>query len=84
MTELTAAKRKKIPDSKFAGPDRSYPVEDHAHAANAKSRASEMLHKGKLSQSQYEHIVSMANAVLNKDKLGETVHKAMNKHKVQW
>jgi hypothetical protein len=83
MAELTAESRKKIPSSKFAGPDRSYPVEDHAHAANAKARAAEMLHKGKLSQGQYDHIVSMANSVLHKDKLGQATHAAAHKHGVK-
>lgn len=41
MTKLTAAARNKLPDSDFAGPGRSYPVEDAAHAKAAKSRASQ-------------------------------------------
>ena len=41
MAKLTAAARKKIPTSQFAGPDRSYPVEDRSHAANALSRVSQ-------------------------------------------
>lgn len=41
MAKLTTAARKKLPDSAFAGPGRSYPVEDKAHARNAKSRASQ-------------------------------------------
>jgi hypothetical protein len=41
MAKLTAAARKKLPASAFAGPGRSYPVEDKAHARNAKSRAAQ-------------------------------------------
>ena len=41
MAKLTTAERNKLPDSDFAGPNRSYPVEDAAHAKNAKSRASQ-------------------------------------------
>ncbi len=41
MGKLTTAERKKLPAKDFAGPDRSYPVEDRAHAAAAKSRAAE-------------------------------------------
>jgi hypothetical protein len=41
MTKLTTKARKAIPTSKFAGPDRSYPIEDKAHARNAKSRAAQ-------------------------------------------
>ena len=40
MARLTAAQRKALPKSAFAGPNRSYPIEDRAHAANAKARAS--------------------------------------------
>jgi hypothetical protein len=41
MAKLTAEARKKIPTSKFAGPNRSYPIEDAAHARNALSRVSQ-------------------------------------------
>ena len=40
MAKLKAATRNKIPASKFAGPDRSYPIEDESHARNALSRVS--------------------------------------------
>lgn len=38
MAKLTAKHRNKLPDSAFAGPDRSFPVFDKSHAANAKAR----------------------------------------------
>lgn len=41
MAKLTTAQRNALPDSAFAGPNRSYPVNDKAHAANAKSRVSQ-------------------------------------------
>jgi hypothetical protein len=41
MAKLTAAKRNKIPTKDFAGPDRSYPVNDLSHARNALSRVSQ-------------------------------------------
>ena len=41
MAKLTTKQRNALPDSAFAGPNRSYPVNDRAHAANAKSRASQ-------------------------------------------
>lgn len=40
MAKLDAAARKKIPAKDFAGPDRSFPIEDAAHARNALARAS--------------------------------------------
>lgn len=41
MAKLTTKARKALPTSAFAGPNRSYPVEDRAHAQNAKARASQ-------------------------------------------
>ena len=41
MAKLTAAGRKKIPTKDFAGPARSYPIEDASHARNALARASQ-------------------------------------------
>ena len=41
MTKLTAKARNKIPAKDFAGPDRSYPVEDASHARNALARVSQ-------------------------------------------
>jgi len=64
MSKLTTAKRNKIPKSEFAGPDRSYPVNDRAHAANAKSRATQMVNKGKLSEASKKKIDMKANKVL--------------------
>jgi hypothetical protein len=40
MAKLKAASRNKLPGKDFAGPDRSYPIEDKAHARDALSRAS--------------------------------------------
>ncbi len=39
--KLTAKARKKIPTKEFAGPDRSYPIEDPSHARNALARVSQ-------------------------------------------
>lgn len=41
MAKLTTSERNALPDSAFAGPNRSYPVNDEAHAKNAKARASQ-------------------------------------------
>lgn len=41
MAKLTAAQRNALPASQFAGPNRTYPVNDPAHAAAAKSRAAQ-------------------------------------------
>ena len=41
MAKLTTKQRNALPASAFAGPNRSYPVNDKAHARNAKARASQ-------------------------------------------
>ena len=38
---LTAKRRNALSDKSFAGPDRSYPIEDPDHARNALSRVSQ-------------------------------------------
>lgn len=66
MAKLKAAARNALPNSKFAGPDRSYPVNDKAHAANAKARASQQVKAGNLSPSAKKKIDAKANKVLGK------------------
>lgn len=41
MAKLTSKTRNNLPDSAFAGPGRSYPVENASHARNALARASQ-------------------------------------------
>lgn len=41
MAKLTTKARAGIKSSNFAGPDRSYPVEDASHARNALARVSQ-------------------------------------------
>jgi len=63
---LTAAKRKKIPTSKFGLPgSRKYPINDRAHAANAKARATQMVKAGKLSSASKAKIDAKANRILH-------------------
>ena len=64
MSKLTVKARKMLPKSAFAGPDRSYPVQDKSHAANAKARATQMVKSGKLSKSLAVKIKAKANKVL--------------------
>jgi hypothetical protein len=64
--KLTAAARKKMPVGKFAGPDRSYPIPDRSHAANAKARASEAERKGRMSKAEEAKIDRAADKVLKK------------------
>ena len=68
MAELTTKQRKKLPNSKFAGPDRSYPVDTHNRAANAKARAQQQYNKGAISKSELQKIDAKANKKLGKKK----------------
>ena len=65
MAKLTAAKRKKLPKKDFAGPNRSYPVNDRRHAANAKARATQQVKKGNLSPAEAHRIAAKANRMLH-------------------
>lgn len=70
MAKLSAKQRKKLPKSEFAGPAKSYPVPDKAHAANAKARAAQQVKKGNLSPAAAARIDAKANRVLGKGKKG--------------
>ncbi len=67
MAELKTDARKKLPKSKFAEPDkRKYPIEDKAHARNAKARASQAQNAGRISKAEEAKIDKKADAVLKK------------------
>jgi hypothetical protein len=67
MSKLTAAVRNKLPKREFALPsERKYPIENKSHARNAKARASEMEHKGRISKATEERIDARANKILHK------------------
>ena len=68
MAKLTTKARKKIPTDKFAlERERKYPIEDRAHAANAKARAQQQFDKGNMSKGTLSKIDAAANKVLKKD-----------------
>jgi hypothetical protein len=69
MSKLTTKARNKLPKTEFALPsERKYPLNSKSHAKNAKARASEMEHKGKISESTKAKIDAKANKVLGKRK----------------
>ena len=69
MAKLTTVKRNNLKKSEFGMPkERKFPMEDKSHARNAKARASEMEHKGKISKSTMKHIDAKADKVLGKKK----------------
>lgn len=73
--KLTAAKRKKMPKSDFAGPGHSFPISDKTHARLAISGATRAEHAGHISSSEEAHIKSVA-----RHKLGKQHEKPMNEH----
>lgn len=65
MSELTAEERKQLRGKEFGLPEqRAYPVNDKAHAANAKSRATQQVNAGNLSVSAKAQIDAKANKML--------------------
>jgi hypothetical protein len=65
MAKLTTKARKAIPKSEFGmSGEKKYPMPDRAHAANAKARATQMVKKGKLSESSAAKIKAKANKIL--------------------
>jgi len=67
--KLTMDKRAKLSKSEFAEPgERKYPVENKAHAKNAKARASAEFNKGKMSNGTLEKIDRAADKELKKGK----------------
>lgn len=65
MAKLTTAERNALPDSDFAGPNRSYPINDKNHAKAAKGRASEFA-----SPSLKKKVDAKANKKLDNKKNG--------------
>ena len=66
MTKLTTDARKKLPAREFAGPHKTYPIEDAAHAKNAKSRAAQAVKAGRMSVSDQHRIDAKADKKLFK------------------
>jgi hypothetical protein len=67
MAELKDKIRNKLPAKDFAEPDkRAYPIEDKAHARNAKARASQAVKAGRMSKAEEAKIDKKADKVLKK------------------
>ena len=68
MAELSTNARKHIARKDFAEPEkRAYPIEDKAHARNAKARASKAVKAGRMSKAEEGRIDKKADRVLGKD-----------------
>jgi hypothetical protein len=67
MAELKAKTRNKLRAKDFAEPDkRAYPIEDKAHARNAKARARQQVKAGRMSKAEESKIDKKADAVLER------------------
>jgi hypothetical protein len=67
MAKLTASKKNAEPKTEFGLPkQRKYPMPDANHARNAKARASQMEHQGKLSAADKKKIDTKADRILKK------------------
>jgi hypothetical protein len=66
VAKLTTDVRKKLPKSAFALPGGRYPVEDKAHARDAKARAAQGYNAGKLSALEKAKVDRKADSVLGK------------------
>jgi hypothetical protein len=67
VAKLTAANKNAESKKEFGLPkERKYPMPDKSHARNAKARASQMEHQGKLSAGDKKKIDNKANKVLGK------------------
>ena len=67
MGKLDTSERKHLPKKEFGMPgERKFPMPDRSHAANAKARASEMEHKGRISESTKGKIDAKANKILGR------------------
>ena len=65
MAKLSTVARNALPPSAFAMPgQRKFPINDRAHAANAKARASQAVNAGRMSKSTEAKIDAKANRKL--------------------
>ncbi len=71
MAKLSTAARKALPAKDFAGPGRSYPVEDRGRAIAAKSRASAAVNAGRMSKAEEARIDRKADAKLGRSEKNE-------------
>ncbi len=67
MAKLKTATRNQLPAKDFAEPGkRAFPIEDKAHARNAKARASQAVKAGRMSKAEAAKIDSRADKVLHR------------------
>ena len=78
MARLTSKERSDIPDDEFAGPGRSFPVEDKDHAEAAILDAPKAEAAGSIDEHQEAVIERKAHAKLDKHPTRVAIRKASN------
>ena len=66
MGTLSAHARNNLSGSQFAGPHRTYPIPDKAHAIDAKARAAHEEKVGAISKAAEDKIDAKANKVIKR------------------
>lgn len=66
MPKLTPEARKELPVKDFAGPNRSFPIENKSHARDAVSGAARSFDAGNIGKSEERKIVERAENALSK------------------
>ena len=67
MAKLNTARKNSEPKSDFGLPEqRKYPMPDKAHARNAKARASQAIHGGRITAAEKKKIDQKADRILGK------------------
>jgi len=64
MAKLSAGKRRSMPEKDFAGPGKSFPINDATHARLAISGATRSERAGNISSSEAAHIKAVAREKL--------------------
>ncbi len=64
MAKLSAEQRRKLPSGTFAGPHRSFPIPDKAHATAALRLVGRALKSGSVNAGQAAHIRARARSKL--------------------
>lgn len=67
MAVLTKRQRKRLPNSAFAGPDRTFPIDNKDHAEAALMDVTIALHKGSVTPTEAHRIRIKARRALRQD-----------------
>jgi hypothetical protein len=71
MAKLTASERSDLPASQFAGPGRSYPIQDATHARKAIQLAPRGVAAGNITPQQAAAIKAKARSKLSQQRFGQ-------------